>query len=469
MSDNELGEVMPATTLSERSLHQLCTKSFLSYWSFPNPYRSQAGLAKELCDALVVCDKHILIFSDKDIGFPSGDLETAWNRWKSKSVAASVKQLIGARRHLGFPLPNIYSDHTLKNKIRVDLAPAANREIHLVAIANGATKASWEYFGDSISTLMLTNDPVTPDLFTLGDVNPAGEFVHVFTDASLSLVLREFDTLLDLVRYLSNRKKLFRSGVRFLAAGEEELIALYFRGFDENAGTYDMSRALPEDATEFTSIMLTGFWEDLVERPEYKARIAANHESYFWDSLIERFARHQIDGTGLSAKPRGQERHEGGLRYMALEPRVNRRGLVDGMLSAVKAFPVERNFYARSLITLEKPTLYVFVQFARAPGQQYGEYRTRRRMLLEVYAGSLLRNQPHAERVVGIATEPMGRGDGQYSEDLVLTERSLLQSGYLEEMERIKLQFSEFTKSSTESLHVSEFPPISDAPDSVSK
>jgi len=40
------------------------------------------GDGKELCDLLVVFEKHILIFSDKDCRFNDAvDLKLAWSRW----------------------------------------------------------------------------------------------------------------------------------------------------------------------------------------------------------------------------------------------------------------------------------------------------------------------------------------------------------------------------------------------------
>jgi len=52
--------------LTETDLAKVCERTFLSLWSYPNLYQ-EAG--KELCDLLVVFDRHILIFSDKDICF----------------------------------------------------------------------------------------------------------------------------------------------------------------------------------------------------------------------------------------------------------------------------------------------------------------------------------------------------------------------------------------------------------------
>ncbi|HDL8215821.1 TPA: hypothetical protein PXQ72_000351, partial [Yersinia enterocolitica] len=59
---------------SERYLANLCEKTFLSLWSYPNVYtnegkKSANGDGKELCDLLVVFGNHVIIFSDKDISF----------------------------------------------------------------------------------------------------------------------------------------------------------------------------------------------------------------------------------------------------------------------------------------------------------------------------------------------------------------------------------------------------------------
>jgi hypothetical protein len=61
-------------TTSERYLARLGEKSFLNLWSYPNTFRDQkdnpgASQGKELCDLLVVCGPHIVIFSEKTIAW----------------------------------------------------------------------------------------------------------------------------------------------------------------------------------------------------------------------------------------------------------------------------------------------------------------------------------------------------------------------------------------------------------------
>jgi len=54
------------TNKSERKLARLGKNIFLKLWSYPNVYYEKG---KELTDLLVICDNHILIFSDKKIKF----------------------------------------------------------------------------------------------------------------------------------------------------------------------------------------------------------------------------------------------------------------------------------------------------------------------------------------------------------------------------------------------------------------
>src|SRR5438876_9572344 len=71
-------------TSTGRYLKQLCDQSFLSLWSYPGVYRDQGrpgvfGDGKAVCDLLVVFQRHVMLFSDKDCAFPdTGDLVLDW-------------------------------------------------------------------------------------------------------------------------------------------------------------------------------------------------------------------------------------------------------------------------------------------------------------------------------------------------------------------------------------------------------
>src|SRR5438105_1626186 len=84
-------------TPSEGYLRQKCDRTFLSLWSYPNPFRDQAGGdadGKEICDLLVVFEKHIIVFSDKHCQFPeSGNVDLDWARWYRRAIEKSAHQL----------------------------------------------------------------------------------------------------------------------------------------------------------------------------------------------------------------------------------------------------------------------------------------------------------------------------------------------------------------------------------------
>jgi hypothetical protein len=70
-------------------------------------------------------------------------------------------------------------------------------------------------------------DNVMP--FTIGDVDPAGAFVHVLDDATLEIVLSELNTVSDFSKYLMKKERFVRSGKLISAAGEEATLQPWMR------------------------------------------------------------------------------------------------------------------------------------------------------------------------------------------------------------------------------------------------
>ena len=101
---------------TEKYLANLCKKTFLSLWSYPNVYTdegktSDKGDGKELCDLLVVFGNHVILFSDKDIGFKdTGNIDVDWGRWVKKAVIKSAVQLYGAENWIRNRPDRIYLD-----------------------------------------------------------------------------------------------------------------------------------------------------------------------------------------------------------------------------------------------------------------------------------------------------------------------------------------------------------------------
>jgi hypothetical protein len=124
---------------SEEYLAALCNDSFLSFWSFANPHRTDGPRSKELCDHLVIFGDHVIIFSDKSCAFPdTGDLSRDWRRWYDRSIKSSIKQVIGAERWIREHPDRIFTDNKCATPLPVAVPPADRIIIHRIVVALGA-------------------------------------------------------------------------------------------------------------------------------------------------------------------------------------------------------------------------------------------------------------------------------------------------------------------------------------------
>ncbi|MGA7927898.1 MAG: hypothetical protein WCA20_18160, partial [Candidatus Sulfotelmatobacter sp.] len=74
--------------------------------------------------------------------------------------------------------------------------------------------------------------------FTIGQIDPARGYVHVFDDTTLDILMSTLDTITDFTAYLTKKAR-FLTGDRVVhAAGEEELLAAYLRNLNDS-GEHD--------------------------------------------------------------------------------------------------------------------------------------------------------------------------------------------------------------------------------------
>ena len=178
-------------TPSERYLAKLAEKSFINLWSYPSPYRDQKqgghGDGKEICDLLVVCGSHVIIFSEKTVAWPKGDLDVAWIRWAKRAIRDAVKQARGAERWITEHPNRIFLDRECNRPFPIDFPSASERAIHKVVVANGAAQSCKEHIPESSGSLIIRPDvkgdehwsgnPGRVRPFCIGDVDPTSSFV----------------------------------------------------------------------------------------------------------------------------------------------------------------------------------------------------------------------------------------------------------------------------------------------------
>ena len=413
-----LNSVAPAITRSEgvtaaeKYLAKLCKHSFLSMWSYPGVFRDQKAAAggkgdgKELCDLLVVFENHVIIFSDKDCRFDdTGDLQVAWARWFKKAIQNSAKQVWGAERWIR-QFPNrFFLDRRCTIPFPINLPNPAKMIVHRIVVAHDASRACKQQLGGSGSLMIdsgLVGEAHLNMPFTIGQIDPAKGYVHVFDDTTLDIVMSTLDTITDFTVYLTKKEQFLTGNKIVMAAGEEELLAIYLRKLNR-AGEHDFVIPGGYDCLSFPE----GFWDEFVRSPERQAQIESDRISYSWDRLIEKFAFYAMTGTQYFTSGQPLREQEVVFRFLAREPRTRRRMLAISLHEVLK-----RSIHSSAPfdVRVHCPTdpgfpHYIFLFLKRKPGLTDEEYRKFRLNLLSNYCFVAKLKFPEATDIIGIASE----------------------------------------------------------------
>lgn len=283
-------------TESERFLAKLADRTFLSLWAYPNVFR---GPAKELCDLLVVCGKHVLVFSDKSIDWPFGvDEKLAWSRWYRRAIAKSADQLARAISWIRNHPDRLFLDPRCENRFPIEIPPASELQVHGIIVARGASEACFEHFASGSGSLGLMpvfsrtrNAREVPESqFFIGNPCPNDHDVyHVLDYITLRVLLSELDTVVDLTDYLTKKERLIRGDHLLSAHGEEDLLAIYLKDINHH-GEHDF---VVEKGKPFTGdqklVVEGGSYAALRKRGEYKGkrlRIGSHTSGIIWSSRL---------------------------------------------------------------------------------------------------------------------------------------------------------------------------------------
>lgn len=382
------------------------------------------GDGKELCDLMVVFGNDILLFSDKNCAFPPHpNINVAWSRWYRRAIKKSADQLLGAESWIRRYPNRVFLDRHCTHRFPIPIPDMGNAKFHRIAVTRGAYTRCREFFsGESTGSLVIDTrvhaEEHLQSPFTVGLVAPNRSYVHVLDELTLEVVLRELDTVSDLVAYLKKKEALLaKPGRTVLATGEEQLVSMYLTHMNKD-NEHDFGK-IPSDVNFL--FVQEGHWEDFIRSPQYRAKKDADRVSYAWDRLIEHFTANGFVNSGddTSTGPRDLEI---ALRVLASEPRIRRRQLAAQLLEAInkEVRPDER--FTRLGISNDFPdTAYVFLILPRPTYvSSYEEYQEGRRAFLLASCKVAKLRVPSAKRIVGIATEPARSGGA--SEDLLLLE-----------------------------------------------
>lgn len=413
-------EKSKGTTPTEELLSELCERSFLKLWSYPNPQKEDG---KELCDLLVVFDDNILIFFDREskrLKSGGGNIGVDWSRWKKEVIDKQITTAKGAARYIASKR-QIFLSRSGETEFPIPIPDGA--KIFKLIVAHGAMEACRAQSEQNVSgslailyTDLKINDIDEPFFITL----PRDDIVHVLDSENLAIVLSELDTIFDFSQYLIEKESAIARFMSLTYCGEEDLLAHYLI----NMATGEKRHQIGVNGDYDLLGIGEGEWSGFVESAPYKARKAANEGSYLWDRLIQITAENALKGTGLGNSNPFVGRSA--INYMAREPRFVRRALSDRIRKAIEDFPqsdapIVR--YVSLLPSFFERQAYVFLQLKVMDKGDYAtEYRPKRTALLEIACAAAKLKWPNLERVIGIAIDAPKYAGRINSEDLALME-----------------------------------------------
>jgi hypothetical protein len=454
-------------TPSEKYLGKLCNKTFLLLWSYPGIYQDKGksdekGHGKEVCDLLVVFGEHIIIFSDKDCTLPdTGDLVLDWKRWFKRAIIKSANQAWGAERWISQYSSRVYLDRECSVPIPIDIPTIENAVFHLVVVAHGVSERIKELYKGSGSLMIdssLKGFANHDKPFTIGDVDPSKTFIHVLDDDSLDTLMSTRNTISDFVDYLQKRELLIRNERKIVSPGEEELLAIFLTKMNEEQ-RHDFNFPNTFIEKDDSINLKKGIWDTFEKDARRIAQKEHDKVSYTWDKLIDQFCYHAMEGNQYFVTPGGIKDTERILSFMASEPRVIRRVLSQALVDMIETTHNDQR-KLRILDPLGRSgTHYVFLLFPIPMDKTITNdtYREVRREFLWACCLVAKLEYPHAEDIIGIATES-GRNSKGHSEDALYFNARLWNPELKKEALELQNEYKILKKPNYGLIHVKEFP-----------
>lgn len=334
-------------TKSEEWAYNLCRNSFFSLFSFVNPIGKKG---KELCDVIIICGKDIVLISVKEININLTDnYDVDYNRWNTRAIEDSVKQLNGAERFL-----KSVSSFKLKGSEEESELPIEKNFFKIALAIGGRGKF-----------------PIPESIQNNG-------YVNIMDEVSFHSITLELDTITDFISYLREKQTKLLN-VYFTGNGEEDLLAYYlFNEFNFPDKTY--------------LVFDEGLYKSLKKDKFYIKEKKERQESYIWDFIINHSSQNHFTQNGHNTKSLyGLMK---AYEIMAQETRFERVKLVNNLNEVIKTNVRARIYFSPTF----NHVIYVFVS---------GKFNNQKERLKELeircMVAAFLMNKSAA--VIGIAWE----------------------------------------------------------------
>jgi hypothetical protein len=446
-------------TRTEKLLLQLCERSFLDLWSYPNPFNEDR---KELCDLLAVFENQVFIFFDREnlqLENTDSDPLINWERWKRRVIEPQIRTASGAERYIRDG-GRIFLDKNIKQPFPIPI-DTASMIVHKIIVAHGDKEACMRSSEKNVYgsiAVSYSNDSMrvsrSPFFVHLDKSQP----IHLFDSHNLPIILSELDTFFDFSEFLEAKIAAINKYDILAYCGEEDLLANYFLNYDEDTDRHFIGTK----ADNINGLFIgEGEWKDFTESDVYIRKKEADKVSYFWDELIQKTCKNALAGivggnADMFAGPSA-------IREMAKEPRFIRRALSEKMIDSIERFPESQSKLMYNLSFMPSFYLgkaYVFLQVRKNDIKDYeNEYRPKRQKMLEIACGAAKNMFRELSMIIGIAIDAPKFTD-RNSEDFLLfncSEWTVEDKEYYEKANE-GLRFFKSKNLNTKRITISEFP-----------
>lgn len=432
-------------TSSEAILSDLCEKSFLNLWTYPNLYR-KAG--KELADLVVVFGNDILIFSDKSITYPgTDDPALNWSRWFRAAIKESAKQVWKAENCIRMNPTQIFLDARASQPLPLQLPDATELRFHGICVVSGGSERCAE----------LTGRPglaVNPDVvdagaaFTVGRITDQRSWVHVFDEVTIGPLLAALSTTRDLVDYLNAKERLLDAGLFKSAENEMDILGYYLWN----------GREFPSQSQPFQ--LESNLWNQVWTNPQFQRGMDENRVSFYWDRLIEYLTSHYLNETLEFGNELTMSEWEILVRLMASETRFYRRVHSEQIIRRVESVRAGEQYRIGTLLPSENPLIqYVVLVCPGSSEADHPAYREHRGRELQMRCVAAKAAKPESRYFIGIALDGK-KGGGGGSEDFCLIDTDAWDEEALSQAKKVQVELGYFMPGTMRqtSVHVDEYP-----------
>lgn len=442
-------------TPTEKLLSNICERTFLKLWSYPNPFNENGD---ELCDLIAVFDDHVFIFFDREsrkFDNSKKGLSVTWERWKREVIDKQIKTLKGAEKYIRTGKP-IFLDNKCKIPLPVNVPESGM--IHKFVVAHGAEEARKKFSNDDFygSLAICYGKPKQSSEYPFFVKLEKNDPVHILDSSNIEIILGELDTIHDLTSFINEKENAIKKYDSLLYFAEEDLLAHYFFNYDENLGRHRIG----VENLDSSILLEPGFWKDFVNSEAYERRKKANKNSYFWDKLMQRTYQQALDGSLFGNFDLASGNNP--INEMAREPRFARRILSEQLLNAIRDFPETDCVAERSIkfmVSSHDPDKgYVFLQM-KCPQARYSDDNNRliRQKMLRIACGIARNRYETLKTVVGIGIYPP-KFTNRNSEDFILLDCSEWTEEDYASYELENKTFGFFTNMQMSEKHVKDFP-----------